>query len=128
MKQFGWVVGALACEHWDLGSNPRSPHITSIILFNLFLRSAHSKGSPYTQYKGLPSVLKEASEGQNGRSMERPQSTMHTRAEKSTKGLKSLGLIATIIPPNWGQHPPSVCISFLFPIFFIICFNLIISF
>ena len=41
-KQFGWAASALACDHWDLGSNPRSPkHLFDFVL-QVFMCNAPS--------------------------------------------------------------------------------------
>ena len=41
--QIAQLVGRWLGKYWDLGSNPRSPQIISIILFHIFPCSAHSR-------------------------------------------------------------------------------------
>ena len=89
------LVKALVGKCWDLGSNPRSPHFISIVLFKLFQCSTRSKSSPCTQYQDLPSVLREAPEDQTkGLDLKHTISLVNhpTRCLEKSMDLKDIGL------------------------------------
>ena len=123
--QMAHLVKAFIGKHWDLGSNPRSLHIISIILFNPFPCSASFSSPSYTQRLCLPCVPDDPSSGQEPRVHGILQSTRKHVIQKVRKGPHSNGLNSSNHLLNWGQHPPQFAFCFLFfSLFFLFIFVL----
>ena len=125
--QLAHLVKAFIGKHWDLGSNPRSPHIISIILFNPFPCSASFSDPSYTQRLCLPCVSNGQSSGYYQPSTIRISQSFSTWFKKSAKGLLLLGQNSSSHLLNWGQHPPWFAYSFLSFHFLFVLFILINS-
>ena len=90
------LVKALAGKHWDLGSNPRSPHITSIILFDLFPCSFHPNDHHTSNASACHVSPMIHPVARNQESMEYSSQRVGMWSKKSASGLIQMGLIHQI--------------------------------
>ena len=115
------LVESNAGKPWDLGSNPRSPHILVIFLCNTFRYST----SPDVHHTFTIQACHTATKIKSKARMRGPSYTSidhATRALKSQPGQASMGQIPADHTSKWAYKPPMFAFFSLFLLFFSISY------
>ena len=117
--QAGLVVSELACNHWDLGSIPRSPKTFVSYFFQCDHMQAIERCSSYALRIQTPNVLKAQSNGHGMDDHHVPSQSQRSQLQKSKQACVS-GLHNSRTHLLLGPTPP--WFLFLFS-FFLFSFN-----
>ena len=119
------MAGTRAYDHWDLGSNPRSPQNLVTFIFQVFLCSLPKEVHHIPQLSTRQVACKANPVAMSGRSPYSPVKK-HVDNHKSQKDLQQLGLENSRNTSKAGASPPGFIPFSSFYIFHLIILLLII--
>ena len=119
----GSVEDGVACNHWDLGSIPRSPQMFIHVFSNSITCSLPNNQHHMPSCINVPCVQSHRSEGQGMKEHHAHESTHLQAVSKVKQGWLLDGLRLPIHPQFWPNTPMVLFYFLLFSFPFLFSFN-----